>query len=199
MSEYKVITIGREFGSGGRELGKRLSERLGIPFYDNEILTEAAKKSGYSQEIFEKHDEKPTSSFLYALAMGINSFGHTYQKPLLLEIYLAQFDTIKKLASEGPGIFIGRCSDYVLNDMPGVFNVFIHADMDTRVKRISKLHNISEDAALTMCVKKDKDRASYYNYYSNNQWGDSRHYDLCINISKIGIEKACDMIIDCIK
>lgn len=197
--EKKIITIGRQFGSGGREIGKKLSERLGIPYYDKEILSEAAKKSGLSESLFEKHDEKPSGSFLYALAMGVNNLGQAYQKPLLLEMYLAQFDAIKKMAEKGEGIFIGRCSDYVLNDRNDVFNVFIHADMATRVKRVTEKNDISDKEAEMLCMRGDKDRASYYNYYSDNKWGDARHYDLCINTSAISIDKAVDMIIDCIK
>lgn len=192
----KIITIGRELGSGGREIGMKLAERLGIPFYDKEILSEAAKKSGYTKELFERNDEKPTNSFLYALAMGVNNFGTAYQRPLVMEVYLAQFETIRKLADEGPCIFIGRCSDYVLNDRNGVVNVFVHADMKTRVKRTMEKHNISEKEAEGMCLRNDKDRASYYNYYSNHSWGDARYYDLCLNTSKIDLDKAVDLIIE---
>lgn len=195
MRENQIITIGREYGSGGREIGMKLASQLGIPFYDKEILAEASKKSGYSEEIFERHDEKPTNSFLYALAMGVNNFGHSYSKPLMLEIYLAQFDTIRRMAKNGPGVFIGRCSDYVLNDFPNVFNVFVRSDMDARVKRISEFHSISEKEAEVMCIKNDKDRASYYNYYSNTTWGDSRHYDLCLNTAKYGIDNAVKVIL----
>lgn len=192
----KIITIGRELGSGGREIGMKLAERLGIPFYDKEILSEAAKKSGYTKELFERNDEKPTNSFLYALAMGVNNFGTAYQRPLVMEVYLAQFETIRKLADEGPCIFIGRCSDYVLNDRNGVVNVFVHADMKTRVKRTMEKHDISEKEAEGMCLRNDKDRASYYNYYSNHSWGDARYYDLCLNTSKIDLDKAVDLIIE---
>lgn len=195
MKTNKIITIGRELGSGGREIGMLLSEKLEIPFYDKEILAEASKKSGYTKELFEKNDEKPTSSFLYALAMGVNNFGAPYQRPLAMEIYLAQFDTIRKLAEEGPCIFIGRCSDYVLNDRKDTVNVFIHADMETRVKRTMEKHTISEKEAAGMCMRNDKDRASYYNYYSNHNWGDSRYYDLCINTGKVSLEKAAELII----
>lgn len=198
MKDNQIITIGREFGSGGREVGMKLAKELGIAFYDKEILSEASKKSGYTEEVFERHDEKPTNSFLYALAMGVNSFGHSYSKPLMLEIYLAQFDTIRRLAKEGPGVFIGRCSDYVLNDVPNVFNVFIHSDMEARIKRIAEKNNISEKEAESLCIRQDKDRASYYNYYSNEQWGDARHYDLCVNTAKVGIDNAVKIIIDSI-
>lgn len=199
MNNDQIITIGREFGSGGREVGLSLAKKLDIPFYDKEILAEAAKKSGYSEAIFEKHDEKPTSSFLYSLAMGVSSFGHAFQKPLVLELYLAQFDTIRKLAAKGPGIFIGRCADYVLNDRPDVLNVFIHSDMESRIKRISAKYELSDKDAKDMCIRQDKDRASYYNYYSDKQWGDARHYDLCLNSGKLGIEKVTDIIYNCVK
>ena len=205
MSEEKkiirtgqIITIGRQLGSGGREIGQKLSKELSIPFYDKEILDEAAKKSGFSKEIFEKHDEKPTNSFLYALAMGATSFGQFNQKPLLLELYLAQFDTIRKLAEEGPGIFIGRCADYVLNDHEPIFNVFIHADMETRIERTMEKHGIDRREAEEMCRRSDKDRANYYNYYSNHEWGNGLHYDLCINTTKIDLDKAVEMIKACL-
>ena len=198
MKDKIIITIGRELGSGGREIGMKLSEKLNIPFYDKEILEKAAKESGYSEEIFEKHDEKPTSSFLYALAMGVNAFNQNYQRPLMLEIYLAQFETIKKLAEEGSGIFIGRCSDYVLSDVPEAFHIFVHADLETRIERTMKKHDVSAEKAEEMCRRNDKDRSSYYNYYSNTVWGDSRHYDLCVNTTKMGIDNSVEMIIKCI-
>lgn len=197
MKENQIITIGRQLGSGGSELGKRLSKELGIPFYDKELLAEAAKKSGYSPAIFEQHDEKPTNSFLYSLAMGINNMGQ-YQKPLLLELYLAQFDTIKKLANDGPGIFIGRCADYVLEEHPNVLNIFVCADMKDRKEAVADKYGISLKEAEERCKRCDKDRASYYNYYSNEKWGDAKHYDLCINTSKIGLEKATKLILTCI-
>ncbi len=198
MKEGQIITIGRELGSGGREIGRKLSEKLGIPFYDKEILEEAAKKSGYSKEIFEKHDEKPTSSFLYALAMGVTNFGSSFQRPLMLDLYLAQFNTMRKLAEEAPGIFIGRCADYVLSDMTPIFNVFIHADMEYRVSRVMEWEKIPAKVAEDMCRRGDKDRANYYNYYSDHEWGDSRHYDLTVNTAKLGIEKAVEIILQSI-
>lgn len=192
--EKKIITIGRQLGSGGREIGRRLSEDLGIPFYDKEILNEAAKKSGFTREILEKHDEKPTNSFLYAIAMGGGGFGLHYQKPLHLDLYLAQFNTMKQLAEEGPGIFIGRCADYVFENRTDTFNIFFMADLEYRVKRVAELNGVSEREARELCVKGDKERASYYNYNSNHDWGDAKYYDLCINTAKVGIDKAVEMI-----
>ncbi|MGN0345781.1 MAG: AAA family ATPase [Lachnospiraceae bacterium] len=195
----KIITIGRQLGSGGREIGQRLSEILQIPVYDKEILTEAAKKSGFTKEIFERNDEKPTNSFLYSLAMGVAGCTAGYQRPLVMELYLAQFETIRKLADQGPCIFIGRCSDYVLNDRKNVINVFVHADMDTRVERTMEKHGLMKKEAEGMCLRNDKDRSNYYNYYSNHQWGDAKYYDLCINTGKIGIDRAVDMIIRAVR
>lgn len=192
-----IITIGRELGSGGREIGMKLAEELGIPFYDKEILDEAAKKSGFAREIFEKNDEKPTNSFLFALVTGMGSAGTGFQRPLALELYLAQFNAMKKLAEDGPGVFIGRCADYVLSDIPGVLNVFIHANMKDRIANTAKKHSITEREAEAMCLRSDKDRSSYYNYYSDHQWGDGRYYDLVINTSRIDRDKAVEMIKNC--
>ena len=194
MADKILITIGRELGSGGREIGRRLAKDLDIPFYDKEIINEAARKSGFAQEVLEKNDEKPTNSFLFALAMGVNSYGTVFQKPLALELYLAQFNTMRKLAEDGSGIFIGRCADYVLSEMPGLFSVFVHADMDFRIKNTAERHGISEKEAEGMCLRSDKDRAAYYDYYSNHEWGDGRYYDLVINTSRVGIDKAVEMI-----
>lgn len=199
MGKYNIITIGREFGSGGREIGYILANKLGIPLYDKEILDEASKKSGFTKEMFEKHDEKPTSSFLYALAMGATGYGAGFQRPLMLDIYLAQFDTIKKLAEDGPGIFIGRCSDYVLKEREDALHVFVSADMDYRVKRIMEKKQLNEKKAIEMIHKMDKDRSSFYNYYSNDIWGDARHYDLCLNTSKFGTDGVAEIILNCMK
>ena len=197
MKEKQIITIGRQLGSGGREIGQKLSQKLGIPFYDRALLDEAAKKSGYSREIFERHDEKPTNSFLFALAMGISGYG-AYQKPLALELYLAQFNTMRKLAEEGPGIFLGRCADYVLADHKDALHIFLHADMDFRTGRIMEKNDVSRREAESLCIRGDKDRASYYNYYSDHEWGDSRFYDLCLNTGKLGIDKCLELIMACL-
>ncbi len=198
MKEKQIITIGRELGSGGREIGRRLAKELDMPYYDKELLVEAAKKSGYSEAVFEMHDEKPTSSFLYSLAMGVSNYGLTYQRPLVLDLYLAQFDTMRKLAEEGGGVFIGRCADHVFSDLPNVLNVFIHADMDFRAGRVMEWENISREKAVAICKRGDKDRSVYYNYYSDHDWGDSRYYDITVNTGKLGIDKAVELIKACL-
>lgn len=199
MAEKKIITIGRQFGSGGKQIGEALAEKMNIPFYDKELLKEAAKDSGICEEIFDSFDEKPTNSFLYSLVMDPYSlgFGNSTELPLNHKVFLAAFDTIKNLAEkDGSCVFVGRCADYALRDMDNVVNVFLYADMDDRAARISKKYNISEGKARDMIKKEDKARASYYNYYTSKRWGEMKGYDICINTSKYGIDKTIDLIYD---
>lgn len=195
-----IYTIGREFGSGGKDIGMALAERLGIKCYDKELLTEAAKNSGFCAEIFENHDEKPTSSFLYSLVMDTYSFGGYSSAPFLdmplnHKVFLAQFDTIKKIAENESCVIVGRCADYALSENPDCVNVFIHADMDFRIARIAQKMNLTDNKARDLIQKNDKQRASYYNYYTSKKWGDSRSYHLCLDSSKLGIEGCVDMIL----
>ncbi len=193
----KIITIGRQFGSGGREIGEKLSLKLGIPFYDKDLLKRAAKESGLCEEIFENFDEKPSSSFLYSLVMDPYSLGYSnngYDLPLNHKVFLAAFDTIKKIADEGPCVIVGRCADYALQDYDNVLNVFIQAPLEDRIKRISVKYELSESKAKDMIYKKDKQRASYYNYYSSSKWADIKNYDLTINSSHLGIDQTVEVI-----
>ena len=197
---YDIYTIGREFGSNGLAVGEALAKKLGINFYDKELLQEAAKKSGFCEEILENHDEKPTNSFLYSLVMDTYSTAGyatapVVDVPLNHKVLLAQFDAIKSLAEQESCVIVGRCADYALADKPNVVNVFIRADLEDRIKNVSKRLDISNNKAKDLCHKKDKQRSSYYNYYTSKKWGDSRSYDLCINLSKISIDDAVDMII----
>ena len=187
-----VITIGRQYGSGGREIGKKLAEYFDIAYYDNELLSRAAKESGFCEEMLENHDERPTSSFLYNLVMDTYSFGynasHFVDMPISHKVFLAQFDTIKKIASEGPCVIVGRCADYALNEMKNCVHIFISGDEDTKVKRIMKKYDMDAAKAKDTCIKKDRQRQSYYNYYSSKKWGRADSYDLCINSSVLGVE-----------
>ncbi len=197
----QIYTIGREFGSGGYTVAKLLSERLGIKLYDKELLAQAAKDSGFCEEILENHDEKPTSSFLYSLVMDTYSGGNYSSAPFLdmplnHKVFLAQFDTIKKIAERESCVIVGRCADYALASYPDCLNIFVHADMDDRIKRISIRENITENKAKDMIQKRDKQRASYYNYYTCKKWGDSRSYDLTLNTSKIPLEECVDLILE---
>lgn len=193
-----IITIGRQYGSGGREIGKKLAERLNIPYYDRELLSRAAKESGFCEEMIENHDERPTNSFLYNLVMDTYSFGYNTSSfvdmPISHKIFLAQFDTIKKIANESGCVIVGRCADYALAEYPNCVNVFIHADESHRVKRIMERNNISESKAKDEISKKDKQRQSYYNYYSSKKWGRSDTYDLSINSAKLGIDGTVNLL-----
>lgn len=197
-----IITIGRQFGSGGREVGEKLSKKLNIPFYDKDLLKRAAKESGLCEEIFENFDEKPSSSFLYSLVMDPYSLGYSnngFDLPLNHKVFLAAFDTIKKIADEGSCIIVGRCADYVLQDYENCLNLFIHAPLEDRIKRISAKYDLPENKAKDMIYKKDKQRASYYNYYSNSKWADIKNYHLSINSSLLGVDGTVDMIVDLVK
>lgn len=194
-----VITIGRQFGSAGKEIGEKLAEHYGIKCYDKELLSMAAKDSGICQEMMEIHDERPTNSFLYNLVMDTYSFGYnasTYSEmPISQKVFLAQFDTIKKISSEGPCVIVGRCADYALSEFPNRISLFIHAKNDAKLKRIMGKYNLTEAKARDMINKKDKQRQSYYNYYSSNKWGRADTYDLTIDSSVLGIEGTVNLII----
>ena len=203
MKTNTIITIGREFGSAGREIGYKVAEAFDIKLYDKELLARAAKESGICEEIFESHDEKPTNSFLYSLVMDTYSMGYsgnTYtDMPINHKVFLAQFDAIKKLAEEGPCILIGRCADYALEDYRNVLSVFIHADTVKRAKRISRMYDMTEAKAKEMIIKTDKKRGSYYNYYTNKKWSAVQSYDVCLDSGKLGIDGCVDAIVEIVK
>ena len=200
MKTNTIITIGREYGSAGREIGYKVAEAFDIKLYDKEMLARAAKESGICEEIFQSHDEKPTNSFLYSLVMDTYSMGYSGNSytdmPINHKVFLAQFDAIKKIADEGPCILVGRCADYALESYPNVVSVFIHADMQARIRRIARLYNLTDAKAKDMIVKTDKKRASYYNYYTNKKWSDAESYELCLTSSELGVKVTAQAIID---
>ena len=198
-----VITVGRQYGSGGREIGTMLAEKLGFAYYDDLLLKEAAKESGLCEELFRSFDERP-KSFLYSVAMDPYSFSMNHVTPkgsIEQQIYLATYDTIKKLAEKGSCVLIGRCADYALKDRDDVINLFITAPLENRIARVARRNGISEDEARERIKKTDKSRASYYNYYSSKDWGDAKSYDLCIDSSLLGIEGTVELLekLVCIK
>ena len=199
MDERTVITIGREFGSGGHEIGMKLAEKLGIKCYDKELLELAAKESGLCEELFASQDEKPTNSFLYSLVMDTYSFGgysNSYvDMPINHKVFLAQFDAIKKLAERESCVIVGRCADYALEDNPYAVSVFIKASLDERVQRIKRIYELNDSKAADLIQKTDKRRASYYNYYSSKKWGEAKSYNLCIDSGLVGVDGAIDMIL----
>lgn len=199
MDTQTVFTIGRQFGSGGRQVGRLLSEKLGIPFYDKELIAISAQDSGLSEALFSNADEKATSSIFYSLVMGnypmaSGALGVT-EMPLNDQLFLIQSKTIKRLAEEGPCVIVGRCADYILRDKEHVVNVFIHAKLESRIERAIKVYEIAEKKAEDTCLKADKQRANFYNYYSDRKWGMCRTYDLSLDSSKLGIEGCAEQII----
>ena len=201
--ENFVITIGREFGSGGLDVGRMLSKQLNVNCYDKELLAMAAKESGLCQEIFESHDEKPTNSFLYSLVMDTYSFGYSSaaftDMPINHKVFLAQFEAVKKLAAEGPCVMVGRCADYALSELSNCFSVFIHSDMESRIRRIAQKYGMKDNKARDAIQKTDKSRSSYYNYYTNKRWGDASSYHLSIDSGKLGIDQTVECIIQTLK
>ena len=198
-----IITIGRQAGSGGREIGEKLAKHFGIPFFDRELLSRAAKESGFCEEMIQMHDEKPTNSFLYNLVMDTYSFGYNtstfVDMPLSHKVFLAQFDTVKKIADEGPCVIVGRCADYALSDYDNVLKLFIYGNDEDRCKRLMNRFKLEEKEATDLMNKTDKKRSSYYNYYSSKKWGHAESYDLCINSSLLGIDKTVNLIVQAVE
>ena len=195
-----TITIGRQFGSGGRAIGRKVAEHYGIGYYDKELISKVASNSDFCEEMVAQQDERPTNSFLYNIVMDTYSFGYnalnSVDMPLSQKVFLAQFDTIRKLADEGPCVFIGRCADNALSDRANVLNLFLYADEETKVKTImNRYPDInSEQKALDFMNKKDKQRQSYYNYYCSKKWGRADTYDFAINTSILGYDGTVDLI-----
>ncbi len=194
----KIITIGRQYGSGGREIGKKLAENMGIPFYDNELITIASKESGMSQELFENIDETATSSLLYSLAIGAHMMGSRVSTindmPIQDKLFLIQSNVIKKVAKEGSCVIVGRCADYILKDNPGCIKIFIHADLEFRKNRAVKEYGEDSKHIDEMIRKIDKRRANYYNFYSGQKWGEVQNYDLSVNSGSIGLDNTVKLI-----
>lgn len=193
-----IITIGRQYGSGGREIGEKLAQKINIPFYDKEILTRTAKESGFCEEMIKNHDERPTNSFLYNLVMDTYSFGYNsaalVDMPISQKIFLAQYDAIKNLANEGACVIVGRCADYVLADYKNVISVFVQAELDTRIQRIMSKYEMTLPKAREAIIRKDKQRQSYYNYYSSKKWGLASSYDLTVNSEILGIDGTVNLL-----
>lgn len=197
MANYLSITIGRQFGSGGREIGERVGKLLGFRVYDKELLFLAAKKNGVNPDYLRRVDEKATNSLLYTLAMGTSIYGARHfgmDVPINDQLFITQTEIIKNAAEEGPSVFIGRCADYVLRNHEHRLSIFIHADRECRIARISKRHEIGREEAIDLMNKTDKKRVNYYNFYTGKKWGNYENYHLSLNSSLLGIEGTADMI-----
>ncbi len=187
---YGVITVGREYGSGGRFIAQNVADRLGVPFYDKELIELAAEKTGLSPEFVRHAEETRTSGFLY------NLYYPTQSLPLHDQVFIAQSNIIKQFAAKGPCVIVGRCADYVLQHAPGCLHVFVYAPMSERVVRARTYYGLEGDdnALLSAIAKQDKARASYYHHFTMGKWGKVQNYDLAIN-SALGIDEAANAII----
>ena len=201
-----IITIGRQFGSGGREIGKKVAEHFGIKFYDKDLLTRAAKESGFCEEMIQSHDERPTNSFLYNLVMDTYSFGYNSSSfvdmPISHKVFLAQFDTIKKIASEGPCVIVGRCADFVLESAgkEDLIKIFVYADTDTCIRRTMDVDGIVDTKeALSKLNRITKQRREYHHYFTGKEWEDVANYDLPINASRLELDQVVELIAEYIR
>ena len=204
MAKKIIITIARQYGSGGREIGERIAELLSIPLYDKEIINDAASKGSLNEEVIKNADETAANSLLYTLAMGSNILGTTmhfgYKMPLNDRLFILQSEVIKEYAKQGSCVIIGRCSDYVLRDEEGLLRLFIYGDLDHRQERVKTRHpEIKETQIIDVINKTDKRRSSYYNFYTGNKWGKYDNYDMAINSSTLGIEGTAQLVAACAK
>lgn len=190
--EKKIITISRQYGSGGRYVGQKLSEKLGIPCYDEKLIDMVAKESGFAQDFVAEKGERMTGSLLFNIASSLsfanNVFSTNNGVTLQDEIYFTQNRIIKELADKGPCVIVGRCADYILREREDCLNVFIFADNESKIERAEKYFNITREEAPAVLKKKDKARANHYKYYTDQEWGMASNYDLCLNSGLIGIE-----------
>ena len=197
MNNKIILTIGRQFGSGGREIGKKLAKALNIAYYDKELMALAAKESGLSEEFFEKADERASSGLSYAFTMGYSHMGlFTPYNDILSNdrLFLYQSDTIRNLAEKGSCVIVGRCADYILRDNPNCLSFFIHNTKENRIQRILESQNLTVEQAKELILKTDKSRASYYNYYTNKEWGAASSYNFSIDVSVLGVDETVEFI-----
>lgn len=201
VKKGEIITIAREFGSGGREVALKLSEKLGYKFYDKEGIVDAAKKNGIDEDLFEQLDEKNMDKFWFTvskLAYDIPLDATSFEAKVCNDkMFMIQSDTIRELAKEGNVVFVGRCASYILKHIAK--KIFIVADMEDRIKRIEKRYDLSKDEAQKLIEVADKKREKYYDYYTNTKWNDVKNYDLVLNVSEFGIDGAVDKILEFIK
>ena len=186
-----IITIGRQHGSNGHAVAETLAKRLNIPCYSKEIVDRTARDSNFSHEVIRSYDEKRISPFI---APSTHFFGMDEGFRLNMQIASAQFEAIRSLADEGDAVFVGRCADYVLRSREDLVRVFLMADMPYRIKTVMERKSLTPEQAKKLIREVDKDRSSYYRYYTDQTWGESGCYDLCLNVGRVGIEGAAESI-----
>lgn len=198
MNPPLIITIGREFGSGGHEIGAKVAEKLGIAFYDKKIISLAAEKSGLSDEFIEKNEQRSKSSFIKNLAASSvysGGFFSSQYMPLSESIFISQAQVIRDIAAKESAVIVGRCSDYILAGRQNTINVFIHAPVEVRVARIMRIQNMTEADAMKLVATSDKERGNHYFRYTDRKWGKAQNYDLSINSSLLGIDRTVELLI----
>ena len=202
MKNPLIITIGREYGSGGREIGQDVAKALGIAFYDKQIISLAAKKSGLSDEFIANNEQRMRGGLMHNLAAASAYSGGFFSSqylPLSESIFISQAQVIRDIANKESAVIVGRCADYILDGRENTINVFIHAPQDKRVERIMKLHGVDEAAAIKEIQVSDKERGNHYFRYTDRKWGKAQNYDVCINSALMGIDKTVEMLVDMAK
>ena len=201
MDKKIVITISREYGSGGGVIGKAVAEKLNIPFYNREIIELTAQKSGLSIDFVEETEQKIKNKFLHNLAFGAYYVGNdlaTSRLSLPDKLFIATCDIVRQLADEGPCVIVGRCADYILKNREDVINIFIYSDSEHKVKRIVERRGLDVKNAESEVIKTDKYRRNHYDYYTEREWGDKNNYHLCLNSGFLGVDKTVDIIVDAV-
>lgn len=193
MKPYPVITISRQYGSGGRDIGLSLSKKLDIPYYDNELITMAAQESGFAPELFKNADQNASNSLLFSLSMYGSTTG-TFNMPLGDQVFLIQSEIIKKVANQGPCIIIGRCADYILRDFANCFSVFLYAPLDRRIERAVGSYGVDALKAKDIVTKTDKKRSVYYTHFTGEKWGATENYHLSIDTARMGVDATAEAI-----
>lgn len=199
MKGNLIINIGREYGSLGHKVAQRLAERLDVPYYDKELIKRAAKESGVAEEVFKVVEEQQSKSFLFSIAMGVYNYASKVSPAgtvsLSDRLFLIQNDIIKKVASEGSCVIVGRCSNYILRNSGNTcVNIFIHANLEDRVANVMQYDKLEKKPALDLITKIDKNRANYYNYYTGEKWGSKDAFELIVNISKLGFNETTELL-----
>ncbi len=198
MKNPLIITIGREYGSGGREIGQAVAKALGIAFYDKQIISLAAKKSGLSDEFIANNEQRMRGGLLHNLAAASAYSGGFFSSqylPLSESIFISQAQVIRDIANKESAVIVGRCADYILDGRENTINVFIHAPQEARVERIMRLHGLDEASAIKEIQVSDKERGNHYFRYTDRKWGKAQHYDVCINSALMGVDKTVEMLV----
>ena len=199
MKTPLIITIGREYGSGGRQIGQALAGRLGISFYDKELITLAAKKSGLSDEFIASNEQRVKGGLMHSFATSSayhNGFFSGQYLPLSESIFISQAQVIRDIAEKESAVIVGRCADYILAGRENTINIFIHAPMEARVKRIMALYHLDEAAAIKAITTSDKERGNHYFRYTDMKWGKAQNYDICVNSALLGVDRTVEMLAD---